>query len=126
MESLLPPAAKADLAEMVRVAVLDKNAELELKVLGGQIQTKDVADRIVKAIEETTTGGFMTTNRATFSYPDGLRVSVSGLDAVYKLATSATFRNLPLEVERKRRYFDVGHSKWEQARARCATSLAIR
>jgi ribA/ribD-fused uncharacterized protein len=110
MESLLPPAAKADLAEMVRVAVLDKNAELELKVLGGQIQTKDVADRIVKAIEETTTGGFITTNRATFSYPDGLRVSVSGLDAVYKLATSATFRNLPLEVERKRRYFDVGKS----------------
>jgi ribA/ribD-fused uncharacterized protein len=110
MESLLPPAAKADLAEMVRVAVLDKNAELELKVLSGQIQTKDVADRIVKAIEETTTGGFITTNRATFSYPDGLRVSVSGLDAVYKLATSATFRNLPLEVERKRRYFDVGKS----------------
>jgi hypothetical protein len=110
MESLLPPVVKSDLSEMVRVATQDKRAELELKVLAGQIQTKDVADRIVAAIESVTTGGFITTNRATFSYPDGLRVSVSGLDAVYKLATTATFRTLPLEVERKRRYFDVGKS----------------
>jgi hypothetical protein len=110
MESLLPDVAKTELAEMVRVATQDKKAELELKVLAGQIQTKDVADRIVKAIEEMTTGGFTTTNRATFSYPDGLRVSVTGLDAVYKLATTASFRTLPLEVERKRRYFDVGKS----------------
>jgi ribA/ribD-fused uncharacterized protein len=94
----------------VRVAIQDKHAELELKVLSGQIQTKDVADRIVAAIEGMTTGGFTTTNRATFSYPDGLRVSVSGIDAVYKLASTASFRNLPLEVERKRRYFDVGKS----------------
>ena len=110
MESLLLPAVKNDLSEMVRVATQDKHAELELKVLAGQIQTKDVADRIVAAIEEMTTGGYTTTNRATFSYPDGLRVSVTGLDAVYKLATTASFRNLPLEVERKRRYFDVGKS----------------
>ena len=110
MESLLPPVVKSDLTEMVRVATQDKRAELELKVLAGQIQTKDVADRIVAAIESITTGGFTTTNRATFSYPDGLRVSVSGIDAVYKLATTASFRNLPLEVERKRRYFDVGKS----------------
>jgi ribA/ribD-fused uncharacterized protein len=110
MESLLSATVKSDLSEMVRVASQDKHAELELKVLGGQIQTKDVADRIVAAIEEMTTGGFTVTNRATFSYPDGLRVSVTGVDAVYKLATSASFRNLPLEVERKRRYFDVGKS----------------
>jgi ribA/ribD-fused uncharacterized protein len=110
MESLLPPVVKSDLSEMVRVATQDKRAELELKVLAGQIQTKDVADRIVQAIEDMTTGGFTVTNRATFSYPDGLRVSVSGVDAVYKLATTASFRNLPLEVERKRRYFDVGKS----------------
>ena len=110
MESLLSAVVKSDLSEMVRVASQDKNAELELKVLGGQIQTKDVADRIVAAIESITTGGFTVLNRATFSYPDGLRVSVTGVDAVYKLATSASFRNLPLEVERKRRYFDVGKS----------------
>ena len=108
MESLIPDVVKTDLAEMVHVATQDKNAELELKVLSGQIQTKDVADRILNAIEGMTTGGYTTTNRATFSYSDGLRVSVSGIDAVYKLATTASFRNLPLEVERKRRYFDVG------------------
>ena len=110
MESLLSPTVKTDLSEMVRVATQDKRAEMELKVLSGQIQTKDVADRILQAIEDMTTGGYTTTNRATFSYQDGLRVSVTGLDAVYKLATTASFRNLPLEVERKRRYFDVGKS----------------
>lgn len=108
MESLLPPAVKADLAEMVRVAVSDKRAELELKVLSGQLQTKDMADRIVKAIEDMTTGGFVVTNRATFTYPDGLRVSVTGVETIYKLASTTSFRGLPLEVERKRRYFDVG------------------
>jgi len=110
MESLLSAVVKSDLSEMVRVASQDKHAELELKILAGQIQTKDVADRIVAAIEEITTGGFTVTNRATFSYPDGLRVSVTGVDAVYKLVSTATFRALPLEVERKRRYFDVGKS----------------
>jgi hypothetical protein len=108
MEPLLLPAVKSDLSEMVRVAIQDKHAELELKVLGGQIQTKDVADRIVQAIESVTTGGFTTTNRATFAYPDGLRVSVTGVENVFKLATTASFRGLPLEVERKRRYFDAG------------------
>ena len=108
MEPLLSPAVKADLAEMVRVATQDKEAELEMKVLAGQIQTKDVADRIVNAIEGITTGGFTTTNRFTQSYADGQRVTVTGIDAVYKLASTGSFRNIPLIVERKRRYFDVG------------------
>ena len=107
MESLLSPAAKAELTEMVRVASQDKRAELELKVLSGQIQTKDVADRIVQAIEDMTSGGFTTTHRATFTYPDGLRVSVSGVETLFKLASTSSFRGLPLEVERKRRYYDV-------------------
>ena len=110
MESLLSATVIADLTEMVRVASQDPRAELELKVLSGQIQTKDVADRIVKAIGEMTTGGFVTTNRATFAYPDGLRVSVTGVDAIYTMATTSSFRTLPLEVERKRRYFEVGTS----------------
>jgi ribA/ribD-fused uncharacterized protein len=45
---------------------------------------------------------------ARVSYPDGLRATVTGADAIYKLATSGSFRGLPLEVERKRRYFETG------------------
>lgn len=111
MESLLSPPAKADILEMIKVAVQDKHAELELKVLSGQIQTKDVADRIVQAIESVTTGGYKDTHIARFSYPDGLRVAVTGADNIYKLATSGSFRGLPLEVERKRRYFETGAGK---------------
>ena len=35
-------------------------------------------------------------------------MTVTGLDAVYKLASTASFRSIPLTVDRKRRYFDVG------------------
>jgi hypothetical protein len=111
MESLLSSPAKADILEMIKVASQDKHAELELKVLSGQIQTKDVADRIVQAIESITTGGAKDSHLARFSYPDGLRVTVSGADNVFKLATSGSFRGLPLEVERKRRYFETGAGK---------------
>jgi ribA/ribD-fused uncharacterized protein len=108
MESILSPVVKSDLSEMIRIAMADPRAELELKVLAGAIHTKDVADRIVRAIEGVTTGGYVTMNRATFSYPDGLRVSVTGEDALYALATTGRFRGVPVEVERKRRYFDTG------------------
>ena len=111
MESLLSSPAKADILEMIKVASQDKRAELELKVLSGQIQTKDVADRIVQAIESISTGGATDSHLARFSYPDGLRVTVSGADNVFKLATSGSFRGLPLEVERKRRYFESGEGK---------------
>ena len=107
MESLLPSAMKATVLDMVALATQDKQAELEIKVLAGQIQTKDVADRIVKAIESVTSGGPTDLHRATVSYPDGLRVSVQGPDNILKVMSTASFRGVPLEVERKRRYFDV-------------------
>jgi ribA/ribD-fused uncharacterized protein len=108
MESLLSPAAKADILGLIKVASQDKHAELEIKVLSGQIQTKDVAERIVHAIESVTTGGHVDTHLARVCYPDGLRATVTGADAIYKLATSGSFRGLPLEVERKRRYYETG------------------
>ncbi len=107
METLLPSAVRTDIEEMVSVAAKDKKAELEIKVLAGQIQTKDVADRIVKAIESVTTGEVVDQHRATFAYADGLRVSVFGADNILKVCSTSSFRNIPLSVERKRRYFDV-------------------
>lgn len=103
MEALIP----TSVGDLVSIAGRDSKAELEVKVLAGQIQTKDVAERIVKAIEEISTGSITEEHRASFSYADGLRVSVLGAENIYKVCSSNSFRGVPLYVERKRRYFDV-------------------
>ena len=110
MEALIPQSTLRTIGELVFIARQDPKAELEVKVLAGQIQTKDVADRIVHAIEEITDGGFTEEHRATFSYPDGLRVSVVGAENIHKVCSTSSFRGVPLNVERKRKYFDVGTS----------------
>lgn len=107
MESLLSSSVQKEIGELVSIAAKDKKAELEIKVLGGQIQTKDIADRIVDTIQGLTMGQSSDEHRATFSYSDGLRVSVFGPENILKVCTTNSFRGVPLEVERKRRYFDV-------------------
>lgn len=107
MESLLSSSVQTEIGELVSIAAKDKKAELEIKVLGGQIQTKDIADRIVDTIQGLTMGQSSDEHRATFSYSDGLRVSVFGPENILKVCTTNSFRGVPLEVERKRRYFDV-------------------
>lgn len=106
MEALISKSVQADIDELISLATRDKNAELEIKLLAGQVQTKDVADRIVAAIEGVSTGGVTDSHRATFAYPDGLRVTVEGPDNIFKVCSTASFRGVPLSVERKRRYFD--------------------
>ena len=108
MESLIPTPLRKQVEQLVNLANGDKKAELEMKVLAGQIQTKDVADRVVKAIESVTTGGFIDEHRASFSYADGLRVNVFGPENILKVCSTNSFRGLPLNVERKRRYFESG------------------
>ena len=107
MEGLIPDTAKSTLREFISIAKQDPKAEMEIKVLAGQIQTKEVADRIVKAIEEMTEGGATDEHRATFNYMDNLRVHVLGAENIHKVCTTSSFRNVPLSVERKQRYFDV-------------------
>jgi len=107
METLISASVRADITKMVSVASKDPKAELEVKVLSGQVRTKEEVDRLTKTIEELTTGGFIDEHRATFTYPDGLRVAVTTPETIYKLCTSGSFRGLPLSVERKRKYFDV-------------------
>lgn len=107
METLIPSSVQKEIEELVSIAAKDKKAELEVKVLGGQIQTKDTADRIVKAIQGIVLGEFTDQHRATFAYSDGLRVSVFGPENILKVCSTNSFRGVPLTVERKRRYFDV-------------------
>ena len=108
METLISSSAMGTIRELIDISTRDPKAELEMKVLGGLIQTKDVADRIVKAIESVTVGGPTEEHRATFSYMDGLRVNVYGPDQIHKVCTTSSFREIPLVVERKRRYFEAG------------------
>jgi ribA/ribD-fused uncharacterized protein len=107
MESLLPAPIREAMTKMVRVASTDAHAELEVKVLAGRLQTKDEADRILEVLSDRTTGGYTETHRATFSYPDGLRVHVSTPESILKVCSSGSFRGVPLEVERKKRYSEI-------------------
>jgi hypothetical protein len=107
METLIPSSVQKEIEELVSIAGKDKKAELEIKVLGGQIQTKDTAERIVKAIQGIAIGDPVEEHRATFCYSDGLRVAVFGAENILKVCTTGAFRGVPLTVERKRRYFDV-------------------
>lgn len=113
MESLILPDSRKKVEKLVELANTDKKAELEMKVLAGLIQTKDVADRIVKAIEGIVIGGFTDEHRASFTYSDGLRVNVFGPENILKVCNTNSFRGLPLEVERKRRYFEANKSESE-------------
>ena len=106
MEALIPARVRGDIEQMVSIAAKDEHAELEVKVLAGQITTKDVADRIVRAIESIASRGVSEEHRATFSYSDGLRVHVTGPETILKVCQTGSFRNIPLTVERKRKYFD--------------------
>ena len=107
MDTLLPPTALASLKEFVALLKKDKHAELECKILPNLIHTKDVADRIADSLQLHSRGPPVHMHRATFSYSDGLRVTVLGADNILKVCATGSFRGVPLDVDRKRRYFDV-------------------
>lgn len=96
---------ESNITDLVKLAAADKKSELEVKVLIGQIHTREDAERVVRAIEDLTTGGFTEEHRATFSYPDGLRVVVMNPENIFKVCSSDSFRNVDLVVERKEKYF---------------------
>uniref|UniRef100_A0A6C0AKI6 mRNA (guanine-N(7))-methyltransferase n=1 Tax=viral metagenome TaxID=1070528 RepID=A0A6C0AKI6_9ZZZZ len=104
MESLLSTSARKDLDHLASF-VKHSNAELECKVLSNQIQTKDVADRIIKRIESLAAGPPVDVSRATFSYPDNIRVIVEGAQNIHKVCQTNSFKGTPLKVERKQPYF---------------------
>lgn len=97
------------LTEFVDIAKRDVKAEFECKILSGKIQVKDVAERLLRAIETLTTGTHTEENRLTLSYPDSTRVSVVGPQNIQKVCSTNSFRDVKLVVEKKQRYFqDIG------------------
>jgi len=107
MDTLLSATALANLKEFADLLKKDKHAELECKLLANQIHTKDVADRISDSLQLYSRGAPVHEHRATFCYSDGLRAVVVGAENILKVCATGSFRGVPLNVERKRRYFDV-------------------
>ena len=105
MESLLSSTARKDLDQLATY-VKNPTAELECKVLSNQIQTKDIADRIMKKIEGFSAGPAVETVRATFSYPDSIRVVVDGAENIHKVCSTNGFKGTRLRVERKTPFFN--------------------
>jgi len=97
-----------NITDLVKLAAADKKSELEVKILSGQIHTREDAERLVRAIEQHTVGGHTEEHRATFTYPDGLRVVVMTPENIFKVCSTNSFRNTDLVVERKEKYFPDG------------------
>jgi len=91
---------------MIDVSNRDTSAEFEVKLLSGKIQTRDVADRLLRAIEELAVGQHTEEHRLTYSYPDNMRVSIRGPENIHKICVSQSFKGIPADVERKTRYFE--------------------
>ena len=100
--------SRKTLRTLLEVARSDPNAELEVKILPGRIQTPDMSDRIAKAIRERSAGEAKDSHIFRQMYPDGRRVVVETPEAIFKVCSSASFRGIALNVERKRRYFEAG------------------
>ena len=108
MERALDETRQAtDLAKFIELSNKDTRAEFEAKVLAGRIQTRDVATRIVAAIK-TMAPEATEEHRLTIIYPENIRVHVLGVSNIHKVCVSKSFKNIPLDVERKTRYFESG------------------
>jgi len=89
---------------MIQLAKQDVTSEFECKLLQGKIQTKDVADRLLKTLVQMSPvkeSAYM-----TISYQDGTRVVVNDTSNVNKLCANNSFVDVPLRVERKQEYDD--------------------
>jgi ribA/ribD-fused uncharacterized protein len=105
MEYVSPQHQKI-LEEFLNIAKRDSKAEVECKLLSGKIQTKDVVDRIISAVQSLSIGPPSEDQYLTISYPGDTRVVVRGVHPIQKVCSNNSYREIPLEVERKERYYD--------------------
>jgi len=106
MESIITKPVIVGLTQFIDIAKKDPKAEFECKLLCGKIQTKDVADRLLNTIQNLSIGSTTEEHRLTFCYADSTRVNIYSPQNIFKLVSSNTFRGIPLDVERKQRYYE--------------------
>jgi glycosyltransferase involved in cell wall biosynthesis len=95
----------ADIAEFINISNKDPRAEFEARILAGRIQTRDVAERILAAVK-TIAPESTEEHRLTCIYPNDIRVHVMGPSLIHKVCVTKSFKDIPLNVERKTRYFE--------------------
>jgi len=95
-----------DISEFITYANTDKQAEFEAKVLAGRIQTRDVAERVLKSIRGIASDEPIRETRLTYTFDDSTRVHVIGAPNVHRVCSTESFAGIPVDVERKLRYFD--------------------
>jgi ribA/ribD-fused uncharacterized protein len=88
----------------IDIAKKDKKAELECSVLPGIIQTKDTADRILSAIKTVSLGPPTETSLLRITYPDNIRVEVETPQQIQRVCSTASFKGVPVLVQRKTYY----------------------
>jgi ribA/ribD-fused uncharacterized protein len=102
---IITKAVIGSVGDFVTIAKKDHKAELECKLLSDKIQTKDVADRLMKTIQGLAIGTVVETHHMTFSYPDQIRVTVEEPGNIFKVISTESFKSVPLAVERKEPYY---------------------
>lgn len=111
MEGIVTTQVLDELSTFIDISKKDPKAEVECKLLAGKIQTKDVADRILKSIQTIAVGATTEEHRLTIAYSDGTRVTIDGAGNIHKLISNNSFKEVPLSVERKQRYFESNLGK---------------
>lgn len=112
METLITPKVIEQITDFISVSKKDPKAEVECKLLSGRIQTKNIAERILKAIQTLSIGKHEEEDRLILSYStDNLRVCVTGLPRIHKVCVQNSFKDVPLIVEQKKPYYEKGYGK---------------
>ena len=111
MEAFVTPEVIEQITDFIETSKKDSKAEVECKLLVNKIQTKDIADRILKSIQTLSVGGVVEQTSLTLSYPDNVRVNVVTPPHVHKVCTQGSFKDVPLMVEIKKPYYEKGSGK---------------
>lgn len=106
MEAIISPNIISSISDFINIAKKDSKAEVECRLLAGKIQLKNVADRILRAIQTVAIGPEQQSYRLTFTYPDSTRVGIDGSQYIHKVISTNSFKEVPLTVERKNRYYE--------------------
>jgi len=111
MDNIVTTQVGDEIISFLDIAKKDPKAEVECKLLSGKIQTKDVADRILASIQTLVIGAQTEEQRLSITYADGTRVNIVGPQNIQKLCIQNSFKEIPLEVEKKQKYFESSLGK---------------
>jgi hypothetical protein len=99
------------LYEFIDISKKDSKAELECKLLSNEIKTKDIADKLMKSIQELSLTKPIEETIFRVSYPDSIRVEVIGPILIQKVCATNSFKGIDLIVQKKSLYHNENSQK---------------